>query len=254
MSVKIAFINEKGGIGKSSSCFNTAWALSEKKKILMIDIDGQRANLTFFCGIKKTDDMDTIFNVLQTGTDIKDVIVPVKKNLDLIPANVNVSDLNQSAKITKLKHAIEEVSDKYDYIFIDVNPTPNWSHVLALSVSDFAVIPMLPDIASLEANKGIAESIEEIQNTTNSNLKVLGLLFNKNTNRTNLSHEVNDIAEKMAKSLNSKVFQTKIRVAVALSENINEHVGITEYAPSSPAAKDFRDFVKELEKEVKKHV
>lgn len=251
MSRITTFINEKGGIGKTSSCFNVAWELSKKNRVLMIDLDGQRANLTWFCGIEKTDDMVTMFNVLQAGESIQKAIVNVKENLDLVPATVIVSNLTQTAKIIRMKKALEEVKDLYDYVFIDVNPTPNWSHVLALSTSDYIIIPMLPDPASLEGNIGIKESVEEVLETTNPNLKVLGILFNKNTNRTNLSKQVAAVAEKMAAQLNTKVFETKIRNAVVLSENAHVHQGITDYDPASNAAEDVRNLVKEIERMVK---
>lgn len=251
MSRITTFINEKGGIGKTSSCFNVAWELSKKNRVLMIDLDGQRANLTWFCGIEKTEDMVTMFNVLQAGESIQKAIVNVKENLDLVPATVIVSNLTQTAKIIRMKKALEEVKDLYDYVFIDVNPTPNWSHVLALSTSDYIIIPMLPDPASLEGNIGIKESVEEVLETTNPNLKVLGILFNKNTNRTNLSKQVAAVAEKMAAQLNTKVFETKIRNAVVLSENAHVHQGITDYDPASNAAEDVRNLVKEIERMVK---
>ena len=247
----ISFINEKGGIGKTSTCFNVAWEMSKRGlKVLMIDMDGQRANLTFFCGVEKGEDTLTMFNVLYGGKSIYDTIVSVKENLDLVPATTVTASLNQDAKIGRMKKAVQSVKEDYDFIFIDVNPTPNWSHVLALSSADYCVIPMLPDIASLEANKGIAESIEEVKETTNEHLKVLGLLFNKNNNNTNLSKEVARTAENMAEALESKVLKTTIRSAVAMSENVVFHMGITEYRPSSNAALDIYNLTNEILKEV----
>lgn len=246
----ITYINEKGGIGKTSACFNLAWAMSKKEKILMIDLDGQRANLTFFAGIEKSDDMPTMYNVLNEDKNIKDTIVQVKENLYIVPATSNVTNISQLAKITKMKKALESVKDEYSKIFIDVNPTPNWTHVLSLSSSDFVIIPMLPDIASLEANKGIAESIEEILETTNPNLKVLGILFNKNTNRTVLSKQVKSVAEKVAAQLETTVFDTKIRDAVVLSECIALHVGVTEYAPKAAVSGDILNLANEIERRI----
>lgn len=248
----ITFINEKGGIGKTSCCFNIAWEMSNTDKILLIDLDGQRANLSYFLGVKKENNMPTMFDVLQIGLNITDAIIKIKDNIDVIPATVNVANLTQTAKISRMKKAIEEVRDKYDYIFIDVSPKPDWSHVLALSCSDYIIIPMLPDITSLEANNGIKESVEEIQESTNPNLKVLGILFNKNDNRTNLSKSVSAVAEKMAALLNTKVLNTKIRNAVALGETVSSHIGVTEYDPKSKAAKDIIAVTKEIKQEVKK--
>lgn len=251
MGKVITFINEKGGIGKTSCCFNISWEMSKTEKILLIDLDGQRANLSYFLGIEKKENTPTMFDVLQAGANIKDTIINVKYNIDAVPATVNVANLNPTAKISRMKKAIEEIRNNYDYIFIDVNPTPNWSHVLALSCSDYIIIPMLPHITSLEANNGITESVEEIQESSNPNLKVLGILFNENENRTRLSKSVSAIAEKMAVQLNSKVFKNKIRKAVALSENVSMHVGVTEYDPKAPVSKDIKAVVEEIRQEVR---
>ena len=248
----ISFINEKGGIGKTSCCFNIAWEISKRKKVLMIDMDGQRANLTYFAGIDKDSGVKTMFDVLKMDVPMSEITISISDNLFIIPGTVNVASLDSTAKVTRMKKAIQEVIDTYDYIFIDVNPTPNWSHVLTLSTCNYIIIPMLPDVATLEANKGIAESVEELLDTTNPNLKVLGLLFNKYTERTNLSKEVTAIANTIAKQLDSKVFKHTIRNAVKLSENVAPHIGITDYDPNSNVAKDVIAVVKELEQEIKK--
>ena len=152
----ITYINEKGGVGKTSVCYNTAWYLARQgKKILMIDVDGQKANLTFFSGVPRTDSMKTIVDVLKGGISLEDAAVPVKDNLDIIPANMAVAEIGMDAKISRFRSELKAVKDKYDYVFVDVNPSPGWGHYLSLSVSDFAVVIMLPDIASLEGNAGI---------------------------------------------------------------------------------------------------
>ncbi len=249
MAQIITCITEKGGVGKTSILFNTAWELSKKKKILMIDLDGQEANLTYFCGIKKTDDMKTMFNILVTGTEIKDTIINVKENLDIIPAKAEVSSLPENSSPGKLLKQLGTVADRYDYIFIDVSPTPNKSHFIALCVSDSVIIPMLPDGASLKALNGIAESINEVK-FANRNLKVLGILYNRNEGRTNLSKEVKEVTKKVADELDTRPFEVGIRQAVVLGENVMMHEGITDYAPTHPAANDYREFIKEMEKRI----
>ena len=247
----IAFINEKGGIGKTSCCFNVGWEMAKRGlRVLMIDMDGQRANLTFFCGVEKQEDTLTMFNVLLGGKDMNDAIVNVRDNLDIVPATSVTASLSQEAKIGRMKRALNAQRENYDFIFIDVNPTPNWSHVLALSSADYCMIPMLPDITSLEANRGIAESIDEVRETTNENLKVLGLVFNKNNNNTNLSKGVAKSADAMAMALDTKVFNTRVRNAVVLSENVVIHAGITDYSPDSNAAKDIISLTDEILSEV----
>ena len=247
----ITFINEKGGVGKTSVCFNSAWELASRGiRILMIDMDGQKANLTFFSGVQRSDSMKTIVDVLKSGTSLNSVTTPVKENLDLVPANMSVSELGMDSKISKFRSELKAAKDKYDYIFIDVNPSPGWGHYLSLSVSDFAVVIMLPDIASLEGNSGILESIAEIQETTNTKLQIAGILFNRSNDRTNLGKQVQEVAERMASSVGTKIFDTKLPQAVSLSECVASHMGITEYDPGSRAAEAVKDFVAELEREV----
>lgn len=251
MAKIVTFINEKGGVGKTSSCFNSAWELASRgKSVLMIDMDGQKANLSFFAGLTNSDDMLTIADVFKSEVSIGETIKRRKENLYLIPADTRVSNLDMTAKVSKFRKAIAEIKDEFDFIFIDVNPTPGWSHYLSLSVSDYAIIVMLPDIASLEANRGILETIEEIQDTTNPALKIMGILFNKNNSRTVLAKQVFDAAEAMAHKMDSKIFDVKIRNAVALSENILSHEGITDYDPKSAAADDIRLLVDEILKGV----
>ena len=246
----IVFANEKGGIGKTSCSFNLAWELSKKKRLLLIDLDGQRANLTYFCGIQKTDDMQTMYDVLQKGKSPMQAIKSVKKNLDIIPATVDVSGIGQQAKVSRMKQVIRELSTNYDFCFIDVPPSPNWCQYLALSSSDFVIVPMLPDIASLEADNGIIESIQEVQESSNGKLLVLGILFNRNDNRTNMGKEVRAIAEKFAKKMQSKVFENTIRNSVLMGENVYAHIGVTDYAPQSNVSEDIRKLVIEIESEV----
>ena len=252
MAIKITFINEKGGVGKTSACFNSAWELSSRgKQILMIDMDGQKANLTFFTGADTAiPDMRTMAEVFRGDTSISDIIYNVKDNLALLPAHPHMSGPGMEAQVIKCRKTIAEIEDRYDYIFIDVNPAPGWSHYLSLSVSDYAIIVMLPDIASLEGNKGILETIEEIRGTNNPGLSIMGFLFNKNNSRTVLAKQVTEAAEAMAAQSDTRIFDTKIRSAVVLSENVIAHVGISEYAKRSPAAEDFAAFADEIERGV----
>ena len=238
MSQITTSINEKGGVGKLSVCFNTAWELANNgKNILIMDLDGQKANISFFAGENKD--------------DINSFIVNVKQNLDIIPANSSVASLDMAAKVSKFRKSLEEIHNDCDFIFIDVNHAPSWSHYLSLSVSDFALIVMLPDIASLEGNRGIIDTIDEIQQTINHKLKILGFLFNKFDRRTNLSKQVFDVANKMASNINSSFFNSRIRQSVLLSKNIFKHKGITDYRTKSTPKINHLHCVQEFEEVIK---
>jgi chromosome partitioning protein len=244
----IAFLNEKGGVGKTSLCFNVGWYLAELgKKILFIDLDGQRANLSFFCNIKDREDMPCMKDVLMDGMDINETIIPVKENIDILPGNVELTEIDKTVKLTSIIEAIESINTYYDYIFVDVNPTPTRIHVLTMSVADYLVIPMLPDVATLEANKGIVETYSIVKESNiNPRLKVLGIVFNKFNSRANLSQQVSDVTDQMALQLDTAVFNTKIRNNISLSENVGKHIGITEYDPKSNGAIDIVALTSEI--------
>lgn len=244
----IAFLNEKGGVGKTSLCFNVGWYLAEMgKKILFIDLDGQRANLSFFCNIKDREDRPSMKDVLLDGMDINETIVPVKNNIDILPGNVELTEIGKSVKLTSMIEALDSINAQYDYIFVDVNPTPTRIHVLTMAVADYLVIPMLPDVATLEANKGITETFALVKNSNiNPKLKVLGIVFNKFNSRANLSQQVSDVTDQMAKQLNTAVFNTKVRNNIALSENVGQHIGITEYDSKSNGAIDIVALTSEI--------
>ena len=248
----IAVINEKGGVGKSSICYNVAWHFAETgKKVLMADLDGQRANLTFIAGIDKPDGTPTLYDVLANGLPVKKTVLVVEDNLHIIPATNDVVALDRSnSRLEDMQAAIGELAPYYDYIFIDVSPTPNRGHALALAASTGVIIPMLPDVTSLEANMGVVESVRLTRQTVNPGLKVLGIVFNKYSPRTLLSYQVTEKAEQMAKALGSQVFETKIRQSVTLAETVGRHMGVTEYSPKSKCAEDIKQLCKEIEEEI----
>lgn len=245
MTKIVTFIAEKGGTSRSSVVFSSSWLLAAKgKKVLIIDMDGQAANVSYYAGVNKTPNMHTLVDLFK-GVDIRDTIVNIKENLDIIPANAELTNLGQTAKLSVLKKAVRSIPE-YDYVFIDVNPTPGWTHFLSLSVSDSAIIVSLPDVACLKANEGILESIDEIQNSSNPNLELLGILFGKNENRTSMAQQVHEFAESMAQRAGTTVFNASIRNSVVMGELVAAHKGISDYAPKSPVAGDFDEFVHEL--------
>lgn len=249
MGKVISFINEKGGVGKSSVCFNVAWCYAEQgKKVLLLDLDGQRANLTYIAGIKKTPETVTMYDVLASGVNVKKSVLIVEDNLHIIPATVDVAQLDKrNSRIEDMRKAVDGLRPFYDFIFIDVSPTPNRGHALALAAADGVIIPMLPDITSLEANMGVIESIRLTKKEVNPSLNVLGIVMNKYTLRARLSIDVAETANKMAAAVKSKVFDTKIRQGVAMAENVGQHIGVTAYAPKSKPANDIINLCKEIE-------
>ena len=250
MGKTIALMNEKGGVGKSSVTYSVAWCLAEQgKKVLIVDMDGQMASITYLSGVETNDDTLTMYDVLLRNKDADDAVLRVSDELELyiIPSTNAVADTMTTAKISRMKKVIQGLRAEYDYIFFDVNPSPDWKHALTLSVSDYVGIVMLPDVLSLEANMGIVDSIEEVQANSNSNLKVLGIIMNQFNTQTNLAKAVEDKASAMAEHLQTSVLKSKIRKAVSMGESASAHVGITAYAGRSDIANDIKSLTCEIE-------
>ena len=250
MSKVITFINEKGGVGKSQIAFAVAWELANQgSKVLLIDLDGQRANLSFMAGIKKTDDMFTMYDVFQRNKGPEKAIMNIKENLDIIPANNYVSEISQKSTPERARNVIKGLESAYDYVFFDVPPSPDMRQFLSLLTSDYALVIMLPDIMSIEANNGIIESLDQVKEY-NKKLKVIGILFNKHESRTNMSKQVQDLTLEYAKAMGTTVFHTKVRNAVSMAESVNYHIGITDYDKKSAVAEDIRQLITELKERV----
>lgn len=250
MGKTIALMNEKGGVGKSSVTYSVAWCLAEQgEKVLIVDMDGQMASITYLSGVETNDDTLTMYDILLRNKNADDAVLRVSNELELyvIPSTNAVADAMTTAKISRMKKVIQELRSEYDYIFFDVNPSPDWKHALTLSVSDYVGIVMLPDVLSLEANMGIVDSIEEVQANSNSNLKVLGIIMNQFNTQTNLAKAVEDKASAMAEHLQTSVLKSKIRKAVAMGESASAHVGITAYAGRSDIANDIKSLTCEIE-------
>ena len=183
-------------------------------------------------------DVKTIMHIFR-GADPEDVIVPVKSNLDIVPANTEVTGLMSIHKIKIFKDFIRQMRAIYDYILIDVPPSPNWSHVLCLSVCDYVMPIVNPDAASPKAIIGLNDSVEEIQSTSNPSL-------NKYNERTNIAKTMLQQTENIAKQLEVSLFDTKIHQSVLLEEHILSHQSIFEYAGKSKAAKEYKNLSEEI--------
>lgn len=247
MAKIISILIEAGGAGKSNTTLHTAWELAmQGKRVLMIDLDGQSGNLTFFSGIETSEDTFTMYDVLQRKKGIHSAILPVRNNLDIIPANQDVTEVSpQKSSIDRMMDVIKDVSDEYDYIFIDNNPDPTWRHALTLSVSNYVVVVMTGDFKSLEACKALLTSVDELSRV-NPDIQIAGFLFNRFDGRLSVAKEVYSVASSMAENADTKVFHTIIRQDVLFTESSAIHIGITECAPKSRGAEDIRSFVKEL--------
>jgi len=232
--IVLSSIFEKGGTGKSTITYNLAYYLSQKYKVLVIDLDGQSADITYFMlgedKLKSRDSMKTIKSVFENSMTLDNVILTVKDNLDLIPANTYVTDLSPAYKTSVFKNIIRRLKEEYDFIFIDVSPSPNHGHVLCLSVTDYLIPITVLDAACITALMSLDESVYD--------------------NRTNISKTVLNQLNRLTKELGTSIFKTKIHQNVSLSEQTLFHQSIFEYLTrnkaAAKAAKEYASLAEEI--------
>ena len=248
MSVVIAITNQKGGVGKTTtSCALLAGLRQLGSRVLGVDLDPQ-GSLGFCLGLD-IDNCATVYDVMKGTRSIKEVILPSECG-DILPSNILLSgaelEFNRPGREFLLKTALSEVQDDYDYIIVDTPPALNVLTVNAYVVADGLVIPMAPEILSLLGVSQIRETIDTVRRCYNSRLRVLGILLNKYNQRFTLNREVLDMAEQIAKQLDTSVFQSRIRSGVAVAEAPAHGESVLSYAPDSKVARDFRLLINEI--------
>jgi len=250
----LSIINQKGGVGKTTTVINLAAGLSMKgKKILVIDLDPQ-GNATTGLGLSNTDNSDqTIYSVLNGTKSISDVIQKTSfENLDLITSNVDLSGLEvETASDSRRAFILKEqimayLNDSgvgYDYVLIDCPPSLSLLTIMALVASNSLVVPLQTEFFALEGLTQLMKTIERIKSNLNPELIIKGILLTMYDKRNKLSSEVEKEAREYFKD---KVYQTVVPRNVRLSEAPSHGVPVLIYDKGCPGSKSYFSFTEEF--------
>ena len=248
MAKVIAITNQKGGVGKTTTCAGLCGCLSRMgKRVLALDLDPQ-GNLSFSLGADG-DNSYTIYDVFKKKTDIYDTVQHCDC-CDVIPANILLSgielELTSFGREYILRDHLANVADDYDYILIDTPPALSILTINAYAASNQLVIPMVPEILSLQGIAQLKETIFAVKKYYNPALEIRGIVLNKYTPRLVLTKEVEELANIIAEQLDTDVFEQKISGSVVIAEAPAHAKTIVEYAPRSKSAHEFMDLTYEI--------
>ena len=254
----ISVINQKGGVGKTTTVINLAAGLTMKgKRILVIDLDPQ-GNATTGLGLFNNDNLDrTIYSVLNGTRKVSEVINKTNiENLDLITSNVDLSGLEvETAGDTRRAFILKEqittyLNDSrgsYDYVLIDCPPSLSLLTIMALVASNSLVVPLQTEFFALEGLTQLMKTIERIKANLNPELLIKGILLTMYDKRNKLSSQVEAEAREYFKD---KVYQTVVPRNVRLSEAPSHGVPVLIYDKTCPGSKSYFNFTEEfLDKE-----
>ena len=251
----ISLVNQKGGVGKTTTSINLSASLAVLgKKVLLIDLDPQ-GNTTTGVGINKADIENSIYDVLIDKTEIEKAIISTKyKNLYVLPATINLAGLDMELieksqnnplfqKGAQLKNHLENIKNNFDYIIIDCPPSLGLITTNALTASNSVIIPVQCEFFALEGIMQLLNTIMLAQKKLNPNLQIEGVLLTMLDSRTNLGIEVVDDIRKFFKE---KVYNTIIPRLIRLTEAPSHGEPIIVYDPKSRGSEAYLNLAKEV--------
>jgi chromosome partitioning protein len=247
MSKIIAFVNQKGGVGKTTSAINIGAYLAAKgKRVLLVDFDPQ-ANLS--SGVGGKNDLPGIYEVISGEKQIKEVIQSLMtERLFLVPSSIDLSGATielaeESDRNNFLKNALAPVRSEYDFILVDCPPSLGVLTLNGLMAADEVIIPMQCEYFALEGLTLILQTIQLVQKTVNTSLRIMGIIFTMYDSRTRLAQ---DVVQQVSSYFGDRVFSTIIPRNVRLSEAPSHGLPICGYDPGCIGAKSYEKLTTEV--------
>jgi chromosome partitioning protein len=247
MAKIISVINQKGGVGKTTTTINLGMALKKAgKKVLLVDLDPQ-ANLSSSLGINHRNIESSVYDLLKGEAEYSSMAVNIR-GVMLVPASLALSgadiELSQyEGRELMLKNALSCISDRFDFVLIDCPPTLGLLTLNALTASDGLIIPVQAEYLPLEGISFLVETVEIVKERLNSRLEVIGVVVTRYNARQKLQKEVVSV---LGDHFGDKLYKTFIRSNVSLAEAPSFGQDIFTYRPQSSGAKDYRKLCKEF--------
>lgn len=247
----IAFANQKGGVGKTTTCINVATYMAlMDKKVLILDIDPQ-GNATSAVGISKTKDLKTIYDLIDGESAYDEVIQStIVDNLYIIPSTVDLAgaeveliQIPQREKV--IKRILDEIRDSYDFILIDCPPSLGLITVNALTASDSVIVPIQCEFFALEGLTQLMNTIKLIKYHLNPELDIEGVVMTMKDKRYNLT---NQVSNEIIKFFNKKVYLTTIPRNIRLAEAPSHGLPVALYDANSKGAEAYLSLAEEIMK------
>lgn len=245
----ISVVNQKGGVGKTTTAVNLAAGVGlAGKKVLIVDADPQ-GNTTSGYGVSKKDNTATCYELLVGTTRVEPTIITTEfKNVDIIPASMDLAAaeidlINTERRESQLKLALSPVREKFDYIFIDCPPSLGLITINALVASDTVLVPIQCEYFALEGLSQLMASVRQVKRLYNPTLEIEGIVLTMFDGRLNLTQQV---VGEIKKYFANKLYKTAIPRAVRLSEAPSYGTPIQYYDKRSKGSIAYNDLAKEF--------